>query len=434
MCMKLITYIAIVLMLMCIVSTNAFAANSENVNSNNKAAEGLVKEVKNQEEEQNYVSLSGNNDTDDDGATVKLRETKEEYFTAKEKLQQINANISSGKINASSKEVFEVKQKYLLETINYTVSNLEELKEKVDESNTEDANAMLADIDDSISKLDAEKANVESATTSKELAESARTIRDIWKDAVKNAYRTRTMFVNDKVDIHLNKSVSLSERLSKEIKALQQQGKDTAELEEMLQEYNGLIEQAQQNRERAREAYQNGDENAREYWSDSVEKLKEANSVLAEMSQMLKNYRHGMVSLNEDGTLLAEGNGTAVLSGDIIAEMTIDAAQLVIKDLADDAKITITTDDSIVVLQLDNSLADEPKRALVYSDLTGKVSISGSRLTVMVKGTDLDLEVEGNGSVILSGEGKYTAGNSAESKQWASQFERVSEEDGSQEE
>lgn len=429
--MKLFTYITIVLMLISVFSTGVFAASGGGNGNNGMGGQG--NEAGNQEGGQNRVSVSGNDDPNDKGATGRQQKNRDDYFAAKEKLQQVNANMNSGKINASSKEVFDVRKEYLLETINYTISNLEELKEKVDDSQREDADVIIAEIDGYISELDTEKDNVEKSTTTKELAKSARNIRDIWRDAVKDAYKTRTTFVDDKVGTYLNKSVSLSERLSKEIETLQQQGEDTTELEELLQGYNGLIEQARQNRERAREAYQNGDDTSRQYWSASAENLKDANAVLARISQILKTYRQGVVSLNGDGTLLAEGNGTAVLSGDITAEMTIDDAQLVIKDHAGDAKIKISNG-SEIVLELDNSLAAEQKRALVYSDLTAKVSISGSRLTVMVRGTELDLKVEGTGSAVLSGEGTYMAGAGEESKHWASQFERDPEEDSSQEE
>ncbi|WP_298685150.1 hypothetical protein [uncultured Methanomethylovorans sp.] len=429
--MKLFTYVTIVLMLMSVFSTGAFAASSGG-NGNNGMG-GQVNEVKNQEGEENRISVSGNDDPNDKGATERRQKNRDDYFAAKKKLQQVNANMNSGKINASSKEVFDVRKEYLLETINYTISNLEELKEKVDDSQREDADVIIAEIDEYISELDTEKDNVENSTTTKELAKSARNIRDIWRDAVKDAYKTRTTFVDEKVGTYLNRSVSLSERLSKEIETLQQQGKDTTELEELLQGYNGLIEQARQNRERAREAYQNGDDTSGEYWSASAENLKDANAVLARISQILKTYRQGVVSLNGDGTLLAEGNGTAVLSGDITAEMTIDDAQLVIKDHAGDAKIKISNG-SEIFLELDNSLAAEQKRALVYSDLTANVSISGSRLTIMVKGTEVDLKVEGIGSAVLSGEGTYTAGTDEESKHWASQFESDPEEGSSQEE
>ncbi|WP_370571732.1 hypothetical protein, partial [Methanomethylovorans sp.] len=225
------------------------------VNGNDNAGSGdsasQNNEEKNQEREQNSVSSSGSNNNDVNGATIRSGESNKGYFAAKQRLQQINSNINSGKINASSKEVFEVRQEYLLETINYTLSNLESLKEKTHASQREDADVVIAEIDEYIFELDAEKDSVKNATTTRELAKSARNIRDIWKDAVKDAYRTRTEFIDDKIGNYLNRSVSLSERLSKEIETLQQQGEDTAELEELLKEYNDLIEQARQNRERA---------------------------------------------------------------------------------------------------------------------------------------------------------------------------------------
>ena len=431
--MKLVTYITIVLMLMSLLSAGVLAASPEG-NGGNNGMGNQENGAKNQGGGQDRVSVSGGDEKDKNGVAVRSRDNREEYFAAKQRLQQLNANMNSGKISAASKYVFEVRQDYLLETIDYTIYNLEELKEKVHGSQREDADAILSDLDIHIAKLDAEKGNVENATTTRELARSARNIRDIWRDAVKDAYKTRTKFVDDKVGIYLDKSVSLAERLAKEIETLEKQGVDTGKLEGLLEEYNSLLEQARQNRERARGADQNGDERSRGYWSASAENLKEANSVLADISQLLRTYRQGVVTLNGDGMLVAEGNGTAVLSGNITTEMTIIDAQLVIKDHAGDAKVEIIDNNSELVLELDNSQADDPKRALVYSNLTGKASISGSRLTVMVKGNDLSLSVEGTGNAVLSGEGTYTAGTDEYGKHWASRFDSGSEEDSAQEE
>ncbi len=52
----------------------------------------------------------------------------------------------------------------------------------------------------------------------------------------------------------------------------------------------------------------------------------------------------------------------------------------------------------------------------------------------MIKGTELDLKIEGNGSTVLSGEGTYTTGTGEESKHWDSRFESGPEEYSSQEE
>ncbi|WP_367343717.1 hypothetical protein [Methanomethylovorans sp.] len=429
--MKLFTYVIIVLMIMSVILTGVFVVSGED---NDNVIKGEHDGAKGQGKEQDRVSVSDSDEKGKKEAIVKLRGDKDSYFAAKERLQQANDNMKSGKINAFSKELFDARKEYLLETIDYAISNLEELKEKVDRSQREDADVVISEIDGYISELDAEKDKVEKATTTKELVRSARNIRDIWRDVVKDAYKTRTIFVDEKIGIYLNKSVSLSERLSKEIETLHQQGEDTVELEELLQEYINLIGQAKQNRERARETYQNGDNISREYWTAAAEELKDANSVLVRISQVLKTYRQGVVSLNGDSTLVARGNGTVVLSGDMVAEMTIDNAQLVIKDHAGDAKIKIIGNGSEIFLELDNAHAPEQKRALVYFDLTAKVNISGSRITVMVEGKELDLKVEGTGNAVLSGKGTYMAGTDEESKHWVSQFGSDFEENSALEE
>jgi DNA-binding transcriptional regulator GbsR (MarR family) len=431
--MKLVTHIIIVLMVMSLLSTGILAASAEG-NAGNNGMGNQGNGAKNQGEGQDLVFVSVGDETEKNSVTVRSRDNREEYFAAKQRLQQLNGNIHSGKIIAASKEVFEVRQDYLLATIDYTIANLEELKEKVDASQREDSAVIRNDIDAHIVKLDAEKGNLQNATTTGELARSARNIRDIWRDAVKDAYITRTKFVDDKVGVYLDKSVSLAERLAKEIEALEKQGVDTGKLEELLAEYNALLEQARQNRELAREADQNVDARSREYWGSSAANLKEANFVLEDISRILRTYRQGVVTLNEDGMLVAGGNGTAVLSGNIETEMNITNAQLVIKDYTGDAKVQIITSDSEIVLELDNALADDPKGALVYSDLTGKVTISGSRLTVMVKGNNLDLSAEGIGNVVLSGEGTYTTRTDEYRKYWVSGFDSGSEEYSSQEE
>ncbi|MBC7086090.1 MAG: hypothetical protein H5T43_06985 [Methanomethylovorans sp.] len=426
--MKLVIYINIVLIMMSVFSTVAFAASGEGKSGNGMENQGGLKK---QDREQNRVYAENGNETDNSGKNIRLQNNQENYFAAKERLQHINAEMNSGRINSSSKEVFEVRKDYLLETINYTIFNLEELKEKIEQSQRADYKSIISDLDNHIAKLYAEKMIVENATTTKELAKSARNIRDIWRDAVKDAYNTRTKFVEDKVGLYLNKSVSLSQRLSKEIDTLRQQGENTTELDKLLKEYESLIEQATLNRERAREAYQNGDYASRNYWSASVENLKEANSVLAEISQIIKVYRQGVVFLNADDSLTAEGNGTVVISGDVEAKITMSNAQLVIKDHAGDGKIKIVDENSEIIMDLDNSLTDSPEKAIVYSDLTGKVSITGSRLTVMIRGNNLYLEVEGIGNAMLTGSGIYTTNTNNENKHWASQLKTVSDQGNS---
>ncbi len=126
--MKLFTYVTIVLMLMSVLSTGAFAASSGGNGNNGMGGQG--NEVGNQEGEQNRISVSGNDDPNDKGATERRQKNRDDYFAAKEKLQQINVNMNSGKINASSKEVLS-QEGNLLEPSLYHI-HFRELKEKVE--------------------------------------------------------------------------------------------------------------------------------------------------------------------------------------------------------------------------------------------------------------------------------------------------------------
>jgi hypothetical protein len=75
-----------------------------------------------------------------------------------------------------------------------------------------------------------------------------------------------------------------------------------------------------------------------------------------------------------------------------------------INDLAGDATIEVEGEYDPAS---DDKSTGEETATQGYHNFTGKASISGSRLTVVVHGSDIYLETEGSGSVMLSGEGSY---------------------------
>ncbi|MHC1576681.1 MAG: hypothetical protein ACXQTE_04940, partial [Methanosarcinaceae archaeon] len=197
-------------------------------------------------------------------------------------------------------------------------------------------------------------------------------------------------------------------------------GEDISDLEDMLDRYNELIKEVETNKELGLHAYEEGTGDAPGYLSDTHSGIKEANDVLRDILQELKDHRQGFVKLAGTGSLVAEGNGTAVLSGDIDVSITASNAKLVIKDLAGDAQINIDGDHTTVDT---GSGSDDANPSLVYLDFNGDVTISGSRMTVMINGEDIILRAEGTGSVILSGTGYYEVEDdndgSTGSLQWA---------------
>ncbi|MEZ5335069.1 MAG: hypothetical protein R2741_07460 [Methanolobus sp.] len=149
-------------------------------------------------------------------------------------------------------------------------------------------------------------------------------------------------------------------------------------------------------------------------------------------SKELKQEREGVVVLSGEGTLKAEGNGTVVISERRVAiDLTVTDAKIVVKDLAGDGNVVIDEDD-YESSNVDAGNSTDDNRAFVYLNTTGEVYIEGSRLTVMIKGEDIELKASGTGTAVLAGIGTYEAEEA--SGEWASHYTDDSPDDEETEE
>ena len=430
---KLFACLGVILMLFSIIPAGAVAAVKDDSN-----AEDAKVSMKNRTETRDQVRLNATETAPRVQAAIQtraenvqavaarykasrenLQNAKNEYVTAKEDFHTVRADAAG-----DPEKLFESTRAYMIQTIDYMISHLENVKENVESSDGELAEETSGLIDGYIEQLEQERANVGAAETRKELADVAKSIRDIWKDANKDASFLAGKAANNKINRFLAKSEALSLRLQNEIQRLKDEGKDTDEMEEMLGEYNDQIKQVKQNQERTRATFQNRNagensiKEANEYLREAGKDIKEVNRVLNNIVKELKTYRRGVVKLDGTGTLTAEGTGTAVLSGDLTLNIDAIDAKLVIKDLAGDALIEFGTGADYTKM---DSEADD-NSAMVYHEFTGSVDISGSRLTAMIRGEDVTLTAEGTGSAVLSGTGIYSVekdGVSSASDQWA---------------
>jgi hypothetical protein len=345
-----------------------------------------------------------------DRARSKVQLSKAGYDELRGNFQNAKALQARGELNAT--EAMDAAKEYLTGTIDYMVTRLETIKE--DGNYTEDVNVT---IDTYIDRLGAQKDDVAAADTRKDLSEATRDIRKIWSDAQKDLNRMRAQKINSGLVNYLDKTNGVSERLQNEINGLTEDGEDTEDLQEMLDDYNALIEEAKQEHERARVAYQNGEDDAGEQLRKSIRLTNEANTKLRALVQEMKGFRQGYVTMAGEGLIDAEGDGTIVLSGELKVEFTATNATIVIKDLAGDAEIDLDGDYE----QVNEDTTGDGSYAVVYHDFTGEAKIEGSRLTVMVRGEDITIKAEGTGSTSLSGEGSYTIEKDSESTEleWA---------------
>ncbi|MDK2825292.1 MAG: hypothetical protein PWQ63_158 [Methanolobus sp.] len=428
--MRIITIFAVLMMLISVMPISAMAV-SDNAASDNANGQS------NKMYSANGASAKATDDdsSDDSGDTSKLYDRErirdQEMINATEnatrtraEIAKMNsgnaagnyqaaksnfANIKSQNPNLNTEEAINATKEYLISSIDYMLTFLDE---------EEDG--------DYIAKLEEERQKVEDANTRQELADSAKNIRTIWNDVRKDRVVSNGKVIDNKVGAVIQTSKNMANRLENEIVRMEQNGQDVTGLQNMLGEYNQLIASAEKNREHARNSYMYGEgtdaENIREanqYFTEAGKDITEANALLRNMFGVIKQQREGLITLSGTGNLTANGNGTVVLSGNITIDATAEDVNIIIKDLADDA--TINTDGATYnESNIDAGNSTDNNRAFVFIGLSGNVHIEGSRLTVMIKGTGINLEAEGTGSVVLAGEGTYIADGT--NGQWANRI------------
>ncbi|APH38117.1 hypothetical protein [Methanohalophilus halophilus] len=344
---------------------------------------------------------------------------KNNYENSRQHLLNVKDRVQKGQIAANSEDVFNVSSVYLNDTINYMVTRLSDTKEDFEDKGVPEDS--IESIDEYIGQLEDQQEKLEDAQDRKELAEIARDVRKIWHDASKDLYKFRSLNVLNGVGNYIDRADSISERLESEIERLNESGVNTTEVELMLESYNTLIENASEYREMALDAEQGSSESLA-YMQQSVNATRQANDVLRDILEFLKDHRQGFANLSEDTNVSAQGNGTAVLSGNFDISLSATDAKLVVKDLAGDS--TIEMNGEYERITPEESMG-RGTPAAVYLDFTGDAHVNGSRLTMMVSGENISIDAEGTGSTVFTGEGTYTTGS--ETMDWAGTY---SAEDG----
>ncbi|WP_440952084.1 hypothetical protein [Methanococcoides sp. FTZ1] len=321
---------------------------------------------------------------------VNIQEARNEYNNLTYEFQMVKRQQARGEF--TTEEMIDASKVYLNSTIDYMVLRLESIKDEGDYP--EDVNET---IDSYIDELELARVIVEEAETRKELADAMRDIKKLWMDAIKDIQNFTIVKVEEKLENHIANTDRISERLQNEIREMEQNGEDVEDLQEMLAGYNEL-------RAEAGSLLEEGDVD------EAIEKSREANERLRELHREMKQFRNGFVNMAGEGPLNAEGDGTIVLSGQLEVSISATNAMLVIKDLAGDSYIDIIGTYDLV----NEERAQDGEHALVYHDFTGDAIINGSMLTIMVRGEDMTVFAEGDGTASLSGEGSYRIGEGAE--------------------
>ena len=367
----------------------------------------------------------------------RVSDARQSYQDSRDKFLDARACLEDSRTSATIFDLKNATRVFLLHTIDYTILRLEILEDRAiraEESNF--APFIISDnIEGYIDQLEDLKDDVEAAETREEFQAIFREIRDIWQHANLESRHFILGTANNRVDPFLERGESISDRIEAEIERLADAGVDTEKLEQLQDEYKDALQDAENSHNKATQLFDEhngfddegvlGDaEDAREFlgeagslMGETQQQLRDGYSVLREIFAELKQHRPGSADLGGTGKLTATGNGKATMSGDMEAKISARGGILTITDYDGNAEVDVTGY---------GAKEDMGNGAVRYSGFDGTAGISGSSVTVEILGDDIELTVDGTGSVILRGYGTYDVekdGRHISSNDWAPQVQ-----------
>jgi hypothetical protein len=363
----------------------------------------------------------------------RVRDAQQSYQDSKEKFLDAKACLEDSRTSGTIFDLKNATRVFLLHTIDYIIIRLEAMEDSAIKA--EGSGFAQFEISDNIGvyidQLEELKDDVEAAETREEFQAIFNEIRDIWQHANLESRYFILGTANNRVDSFLERGESISDRIKAEIERLADAGVDTTELERLQDEYNYALKDVENSYNKATQLFDEHNgfddngvfddaEDAREFldeasgfMGETQQQLRDGNSVLREIFSELKEHRPGSADLSGTGKLIASGDGKATMSGDMEAKISARGGILTITDYDGNAEVDVTG------YGTKEDIGDGVVR---YSGFDGTAGISGSSVTVVILGDDIELTLEGTGSAVLRGYGTYDVekdGRHISSNDWA---------------
>ncbi len=340
----------------------------------------------------------------------KYDDAKKNYQEAKDKFNAAKQKFKSAKSNLSRDELKDRTREYLIKSIDYMVTHLEVLKNRIDPEKEYIPFDPIAIIDKHITQLNEIKVKVEAADTGEELAGAARELDDLWIKMNLEARYYVGLVINHRIDEFIVKADNASVRMDTLIQKLKDQGKDVTTLEGYASSFDNLVSEAKTNHQTEVSLYgthsgidDNGmvtnNQDAKAFLQqatasqkDTIQKLKSASEQFRDFFKEAQKILKARIVWGT-GRLEANGSGSALIRGDVTITLSGNATVIV------SSNAEVTTDGT------------GTKEVLANGDVKyqgfGSATITGKDIKVEITGTDITLTAEGTGSAIMRGRGTY---------------------------
>lgn len=349
-----------------------------------------------------------------------FEEARERYQTAREAFQSAYTDWLSAKADfiqarvqwrqdrtdANLANVVEKAKISLLKADNLMIRRLEALRVRVEAtrglSDNEKA-AIYAEIDADISWLEGKQADIQAADSVLEIITVASEIWNYWRNVAVRIKQIIGQMLSAWVDALLQRAEAFAGRVEARIEELKDNGIDTSALESWLADYESKLALAEQKYDAAKDKFSkiSSVEDANRLFWEGLALIREGNRYLRDAFRSLRDIVSDMrnrghrVTLRGSGTLVAQGNGRAYISG----TGGVRVRALVEGNMIVSPEAGVITDGQGTITELDNGWVK-------YQGF-GRAIVVGTNMVVDINGNGIDIVARGSGTVTLTGNGTY---------------------------
>lgn len=222
-------------------------------------------------------------------------------FEAKKDMIKRCKDKDSEECNATKEEIVKIAKEYVVNSADKIVNYLEQIKNKIlsNEDLTEEESKELTDkIDAEIAKIEELKEKAQSAQTKQEIIQVSKELAKEWKVLKHKAGLYLSQNVNAKIGGIIVRSEQLITKLESRLEKLKQQGKDTSDVESLINQFYGKINESKGYFNLAKDKFaeaRSGDQvntdlirEAQELMKKARESLKDAHNILKDIVKSFK--------------------------------------------------------------------------------------------------------------------------------------------------
>ena len=331
-----------------------------------------------------------------EAAKEDYEKAKESYKDVKEKLDKIKDKIEECR-ESNSTECQQIREQakenaknFLLNTANMIINALEKLKSKIvasEDLSEEEAAKLIADIDAKIAAIKDAKTKIESAATNEEIKEAAKLIKEEWEKTKPELKKASGKLINSHVGEIVVRAKHLEAKLQRILARMAEEGKNTAEIQPLIDEFSAKVKEAMDKYELAMQKYK---EAATPGQIDEI--VKQANAYLKEAQAALKEAHE---KLGEIVKKIKETTGGEILEEEDIEEKLEEKEEIEIEVEIEEGKAKVKTEINETESEFTLNITDKEE---IISEIAVRTNLSRETIEKNIK-FEIEEEAETQASI-----------------------------------